>query len=135
MTSLDIDTIQELLKQDKVFETVHPRPVQLGPLQWKDTTDRCAARGCSTPTYIRIGGIPYCTSHALYALNLIVIKTQPQYNTIPYNDCNCKAGRHSMMNIHTDDCVLFGRIKESKEKEGQGLDDRIESTAGTTATG
>lgn len=123
--SLDLDTIQELLKEQPRTRTssdkgstgvVREKPVQLGPLHWHDSDGRCASRGCSGPTRIRVEGIPYCSTHALYALNYMLIQIHSDYEDVSYTkaDCTCNAGKHSMMNIHGPDCILYERIKEHR---------------------
>jgi|SRR6516225_1243224 hypothetical protein len=70
----------ELLKQ-LVNENAHterqkrkyPIPEQYGPLRRFDRELRCASRGCGSPTYYKVDGIPYCTVHALRQLNDLVM--------------------------------------------------------------
>lgn len=122
MSSLDLETIQKLLKDDTAQTVVTKkkastgetiRPVQIGPLKYKDESMRCAARGCGSPTLIEINGVPYCYTHAIYALNHIVIQIHSDYNL---QDCTCNAGRHSMGNVHTDDCPIYDQ--EMKARNG-----------------
>lgn len=80
-----------------------PRPTQLGPLRWHDTTAPCTSRGCTSPTYIRIKGAAKCTSHALHALNEIILR---EMEFVQLDECTCKAGESSRGNIHTFDCAL-----------------------------
>src|SRR3954454_18051305 len=98
--ALDAETINKLLNGEiaslakkpatgggsKEFKV--PRPIQLGPLRWYDVTEPCASRGCTSPTYIRIRGISYCTSHALNMLNQIIIQELEGVDT---SQCTCKA--------------------------------------------
>src|SRR5262245_39516710 len=49
------DFVDDLLKPD--------------PIQWFDTEMRCAERGCSAPTYIKLEGIPRCIMHTIYRCN------------------------------------------------------------------
>jgi len=113
--ALDAETIEKLLKGEIASlskktptgvpgqASILPRPIQLGPLKWYDTTQPCASRGCTSPTYIKIRGISYCTTHALNMLNQIIIQ---ELEGIDTSKCNCKAGVHSKNNIHTYDCDL-----------------------------
>lgn len=83
------------------------RPRQIGPLRWYDKQGRCSSRGCGSPTYIRVMGAPYCTTHALYMLNKLLLS----YDPAPfYEDCTCKAGEMSKQNLHTEDCAIYERI-------------------------
>lgn len=122
---LDLDTIQKLLKDDtarsvvrsKVQSSTHARPIQVGPLRYRDESMRCAARGCAGPTLIQVDGIPYCYTHALYALNHIIIQCHSDYEHVNnLQDCICNAGRHSMGNVHTDDCPIYEQ--EMKARNG-----------------
>lgn len=124
MTSLDIETIQRLLREDKTaIEAVTTpkdrRGVQLGPLRWRDVAERCAARGCSSPTFMRVAATPYCANHALYALNYMVTQSHSDYEDESFtrDECTCNSGKYSMMNIHSADCSISQRMK------GSGLDD------------
>jgi len=77
MSSLPLDKIRELLADEKRIETTgrkFPPPPQYGPLRHFDKEMTCASRGCSSPTYHKVNGIPYCMIHALRELNEIVIK-------------------------------------------------------------
>jgi hypothetical protein len=47
---------------------------QYGPLRWYDKEMRCASRGCSSPTYCKVQGIPYCTMHSLRRLNEMLVE-------------------------------------------------------------
>lgn len=80
-----------------------PGPIQLGPLRWAEDTKPCASRGCTSPTMIRVQGIPRCVTHALYALNEIILR---ELEGVLLDDCNCNAGLYSKGNIHTLDCEL-----------------------------
>lgn len=124
MGSLDLETIQKLLKDETAKNAViatklapesRERPVQVGPLRWFDQTDRCANRGCSSPCLIKIKGVPYCTTHALYALNKLYV--DELFDTgqidIDLHECDCNAGKHSMGNIHTEGCPIFAKVKEN----------------------
>lgn len=119
MSTLDFDTITKLLKDEtargaSIPKTGKPRPVQLGPLRWMEKDGRCASRGCSGPTFIQVEGVYRCATHALYALNYILIQIHSDYEEVSYtqNDCTCNGGKHSMMNIHGADCILYERIRE-----------------------
>src|SRR4051794_36486893 len=85
------------------------RPIQVGPLRYVDQDGKCASRGCSSPCRIRVVGIPYCSTHALYALNEHYMKLEGKY---VFDDCSCNAGRHSKNNMHTADCSIYDKLKE-----------------------
>lgn len=51
-------------------------PSQKGPLRFYDRERRCASRGCGSPTYCAIEGVPYCMMHSLYKLNDLVLEVQ-----------------------------------------------------------
>jgi len=44
-------------------------PEQKGPITYHDKEMRCASRGCSSPTYVKIRGVPRCSAHALREAN------------------------------------------------------------------
>jgi len=99
------------------------RPIQIGPLRYMEKDDKCASRGCSGPSRIQVKGVPYCSSHALYALNELYMKLEGKYE---FDDCVCNAGRHSKHNVHTTDCPVFQRLKER--------DDSSSSSTSTTTS-
>lgn len=110
--ALDQETIDALLRGELNKTTTGrpiksaiqlPRPTQLGPLKWAEDTKPCCSRGCTSPTFIRVRGIPYCTSHALNVLNAIILD---EIEGVDLTKCTCKAGRYSYGNIHTHDCDL-----------------------------
>lgn len=103
------EEVQALLKKELIKSTggnpnALPRPIQLGPLRWYDTADRCAHRGCSSPTMIKIRGISYCMSHALTKLNEIILT---ELEHIDLSECTCNSGKHSNGNIHSVECQLY----------------------------
>jgi hypothetical protein len=49
-------------------------PLQDGPLRWYDHEMRCASKGCSSPTYCKVEGVPYCMMHSLRKLNELVVQ-------------------------------------------------------------
>jgi hypothetical protein len=60
------------LSLDKINELLAPRlvaPEQYGPVRWYDKEMRCSNRGCGSPTYIRIQGVPRCMIHAVKEMN------------------------------------------------------------------
>ena len=65
---LTVEQIKELLSKPEKGK-VYPRPVQKGPLRWFDKVNRCASRGCASPTYCKVEHVPYCMKHALDKLN------------------------------------------------------------------
>lgn len=134
MSGLDYDTIQQLLKEDKAQPITspktsekfppHPRPVQIGPLSYNaENPSRCVSKGCGAPSVIKVDGVNYCSSHALSVLNRMIL----DYRGIDYSDCNCKAGYHSKMNVHTEFCPVFKRTKEQRDnsntrESAEGID-------------
>lgn len=62
--ALSTEFIQELLKKDAPRESL-----QTGPIRFFDKEMRCASRGCSSPTYIKIEGIPLCMMHTILRAN------------------------------------------------------------------
>jgi hypothetical protein len=68
------DDLVDILLEDVAAQTVDPRPEQTGPLRQYDTTMRCACRGCSSPTFFKIQGIPRCMIHALRELNYMLVQ-------------------------------------------------------------
>lgn len=74
VNSLDFDTITRLLADEQLTpQRKFPIPIQEGPLRFVDEKLRCASRNCSSPTYIKIKGIPYCMMHSLRELNEIIV--------------------------------------------------------------
>lgn len=51
----------------------YPAPEQFGPLRWYDKEMRCACRGCGSPTYCKLKGIPRCLMHALREMNEMLV--------------------------------------------------------------
>jgi hypothetical protein len=52
----------------------YPRPEQYGPVRWYDKTLRCASRGCSSPTYCKLKGTPYCLMHIIGRMNEMLLE-------------------------------------------------------------
>jgi hypothetical protein len=48
----------------------YPRLPEDGLVRQVADTKRCASRGCSAPTHFTHKGIPYCTIHLIYLLNI-----------------------------------------------------------------
>lgn len=104
MTSLDLETIQSLLKADQTTTGGYPGARSIGPLRLRDITKPCVRRGCTVQTYLTINSISYCSVHALQELNLIIVHEILKINT---DDCTCKAGKFSAYNRHTSDCKMY----------------------------
>jgi hypothetical protein len=64
--SLTIAEISALLKP---AAKGYPRPPQFGPLRWFDSEMRCACRGCSSPTMLKLNGVARCSVHAMKMMN------------------------------------------------------------------
>lgn len=71
MTPLDPSTIAALLKPSQLAT---PNP-QIGPLRYYDKEMRCARRRCTSPTFVKVRGIPRCMTHALEDLNTIIVES------------------------------------------------------------
>lgn len=117
-SGLDLATITDLLKTEKKLDTSSKsavttlaRPIQIGPLRYLEKDERCSSRGCGSSCRIRVKGIPYCANHALYEMNRMLLDVED----FDYSDCTCKAGTHSKMNVHTDDCPIWSRVKEQRD--------------------
>lgn len=70
--SLDPTQIASLL--NKAPERKYPVRAQEGPLRFVDTQGRCASRGCSSPTHMKVKGIYYCSMHTMIKLNDMLIE-------------------------------------------------------------
>ena len=68
MDMLTDDFIDELLKPEERSSN------QKGPARWFDKEMRCGMRGCSSPTYLKIQGIPRCMKHAIGELNDMLVE-------------------------------------------------------------
>jgi len=109
---LSQEQIKQLMKTESRPKTTtksadvspHARPIQVGPLRYNENDARCASKGCSGPTRISVGGVPYCSTHALYKLNQMLI-------TERIDDCDCNAGKHSMRQCHIKGCPVWERSK------------------------
>jgi hypothetical protein len=78
---LSDEQIQALLlpkpRQHKPSGYVYPGkkyapPVQLGPLRVHDREQRCASRGCGSPTYYTFDYVPRCSVHVLWIMSEII---------------------------------------------------------------
>jgi len=67
MQELTDEEVEQLLEEKA-------GPKQVGPLRFHDTEARCASRGCSSPTYLRVQGVPKCGTHALIELNTMLVE-------------------------------------------------------------
>jgi len=76
------EKIKELLEPKQVG---YPPPPQFGPLRWFDKEMRCASRGCGSPTYTQLEGIPRCGMHALKKMNEML------YELMEGNELNAEA--------------------------------------------
>lgn len=66
-----------VLTEREVAELLTPQqlsPVNNAPIQtsnfvrWFDREMRCANRGCNSPTYLKVKGVPRCMMHAIRQL-------------------------------------------------------------------
>jgi hypothetical protein len=104
------------------------RPIQIGALKYSDETQPCTARGCTSPTLVRVYGVAKCSQHALYELNHAIIT---RLDFIPVQDCTCKAGFHTRYSIHTPDCSLYPELKERREYIPENSNNENETENGT----
>lgn len=69
---MDLDFLEELLSEEKeptIMTGKYPIPEQRGPLRQFDSYHKCASRGCGSPTFYKVQGVPRCSIHALRQLN------------------------------------------------------------------
>jgi len=127
MSSLDIDTITALLKEDKKPKpqagnksstSAYPPNVHVGPLRRTDKNYTCVSKNCRAPSNLKVNGAPYCTAHALDELNRIILKLTGLEWVI--DECDCKSGYYSRQSSHADDCAVYERIKELDSVNGSG---------------
>jgi len=100
MSSLSLDDIANLLKD----ESIRPKPKQIGPLRCNREYRNCSK--CGVVCGITIEGDYYCTTHALYRINQLILP-------IVVADCTCDAGRRTMHSLHTADCAIYDRITDN----------------------
>ena len=67
------EIIDELLEESETTAR-YEAPVQHGPLRQFDNYFRCASRGCSSPTFFKLQGIPYCMIHCLRTMNDMLVE-------------------------------------------------------------
>lgn len=66
---LSQDAIKKLLGEDR------KTPPQVGPIRFFDVEMRCSSRGCSSPTYIRLKGMPRCMMHTIRLANELLVES------------------------------------------------------------
>jgi hypothetical protein len=109
-SSLSLEQIDALLTDNtKADGTAHEKPIQIGPLKYSITESRCVSRRCGAPTMISVNGASYCSTHALYELNRIVLGLTDMDWVL--KECNCKTGEFSKGCMHNEDCGTFARLK------------------------
>lgn len=76
---LDTETILALLGPQHADRTANksispfPRPEQTSKfVRWYDVGMRCASRGCSSPTYVKLKGVPYCMKHMIHNMDKLL---------------------------------------------------------------
>lgn len=69
---IEDDALAEELLNERETNSPYPEIVQVGPLRWYDKEMRCASKGCSAPTYMRLQGIQYCWVHAIRKMNVML---------------------------------------------------------------
>jgi hypothetical protein len=62
-----------IVDEEKELRKKYPIPQQMGPLRRTDNEMRCASRGCSSPTYYKFQGIPYCSTHVMRIMNEMLV--------------------------------------------------------------
>lgn len=113
--SLSLDQIDALLTGNtKDDGTPHEKPVQIGPLKYNDIESKCVSRRCGAPTMISVNGASYCSTHALYELNRIILHSAEM--DWVFNECNCKTGEFSKGCMHNEDCATFARLRALQVK-------------------
>lgn len=101
MISLSLNDIADLLND----HSIRPKPRQAGPLRYNTKLLRdCSV--CKTSCIITVNGKPYCTSHAIYALNEMLLGA----SVMEY--CNCETGQKTMHSLHTSDCSCYTRLSD-----------------------
>ena len=100
MSSLSLDDIANLLGDP----SLKPKPKQVGPVHYNREYNHCSR--CGVACGITVEGTYYCTSHALYAINELILP-----DTI-IEDCTCDVGRRTAHSLHTSDCAIYGRLPE-----------------------
>jgi len=73
---LSDELMKELLGPVEVAERV----AQVGPVRWFDKEMRCASKRCTSPTYIKVVGIPHCYTHALRKVNEMYVELEGEVN-------------------------------------------------------
>jgi hypothetical protein len=104
--SLSPEQIKQLLDQDKVPQR---HSIEVGPVSTTDKEKRCVSRGCSSPTYWLLDGIPFCTVHLIDSLNQRFLPKKI------IDMCKCRSGHYSRHRLHSNTCPVFDYLK-SKEK-------------------
>ena len=66
ITPLTAEEITALLEpQEVVRESTQTSKF----VRWFDKELRCASRGCRSPTYCKLEGVPYCTMHIIHHMD------------------------------------------------------------------
>ena len=73
---LDQEKIQQLLALRDTPKVAREPEIKQGPVRplVDNKTRRCCNRGCMTPAYWTVNGIPYCNIHTVYHLNSIIVE-------------------------------------------------------------
>ena len=73
---LDKEKIQQLLALRDSPKLAREPEIKQGPVRPMigNKTRRCVNRGCMTPAYWMVNGMPYCNIHTVYHLNAIIVE-------------------------------------------------------------
>lgn len=117
ITGLDPATIDALLKgnlkKEQVATKGYARCIQIGPIRYSQEHKTCASRGCGTSTYLRVDGIPYCTTHGLHYLNRMFLNNKVYVDMIyDLSICDCNPGKYSNGQCHAPECLTVSPFKE-----------------------
>lgn len=139
MSTLSYEQITAILAENAAQErkaepdAEYPRPIQVGPLKYHEKSERCASRGCGSPTYITVDNVRRCLTHALYELNRLII-AQDSILDSRVKDCTCNAGRHSVGNCHTSDCATYIQISLDKSEVVEVKEEQSGNTGNSNST-
>jgi hypothetical protein len=75
--------VADVLSIEEALSLLKPQAQLNAPVQnskyikYYESTFRCASRGCSCPTAIKVQGVPYCGPHTIIALCRILESLDP----------------------------------------------------------
>ena len=71
MKQLSLKEINSILQ---TYDRPNPVSNQTGPIRFFDKEMRCGSRGCSSPTYIKVKGMPKCMMHTIRMANEMLVE-------------------------------------------------------------